>query len=148
MDNKTEQRMIQLPPLPEDLPAEAVGIIWTLEQMNDEERRDAVDFIESFVNEKSVGPDFARMTEITEKYIDCDEAYFNKIIHLIKKMISSIISGALHTTGVIYQKVIIEGQDVESVAKEHNVPVEFVENLARYYQLENVMNESESDGLS
>lgn len=128
-------KYIQLPPLPEDLPTELIGIIWLYAKMPKDKRK----MFLKFMNENVYGiPENLGKTELskllnrTDKEMDSD---LSEYAELMKKFLGTLYSQACDTAGFVYQHYCVEGKSLEEISREYGINEESLRLMVQYYEL-------------
>ena len=126
-------KYIQLPPLPLDLPAEVIEMIWLYTRLSGEEQKMIRAFIRENLkegNKKLEETDFAKVLWDSEAEDNPDVKEF---IDLMRKMIGILIAQSCEMAAFVYQNYYIERKSTEDIAKEFNVDGESIRLVAQYY---------------
>lgn len=128
-------KYVQLPPLPEDLPTELIGIIWLYAKMPKDKRKM---FLE-FMNENVYGiPENLGKTELskllnrTDKELDPDLIEYAE---LMKKFLGTLYSQACEMAGFVYQHYCVEEKSLEEISRDCRIDEESLRLIAQYYEL-------------
>lgn len=128
-------KYIQLPPLPEDLPTELIGIIWLYAKMPKDKRKM---FLE-FMNENVYGvPENLGKTELSKLLNRKDEELDPDLIEyaeLMKKFLGTLYSQACETAGFVYQHYCVEGKSLKEISREYQIDEESLRLMVQYYEL-------------
>lgn len=128
-------KYIQLPPLPEDLPTELIGIIWLYAKMPKDKRKM---FLE-FMNENVYGvPENLGKTELSKLLNRKDEELDPDLIEyaeLMKKFLGTLYSQACETAGFVYQHYCVEGKSLKEISREYQIDEESLRLMEQYYEL-------------
>lgn len=128
-----EQKYIQLPPLPSDMPLESIEMIWLYAQMSDEKRDMLLEFIwESFNNNNTrlEKPEISKAMWSPCTEINPDVLEF---ANLMKKLVGILIVQACEMAALIYQGYCIAGKSLEELSKKYHVDEETLQLMAQYY---------------
>ena len=131
--NKVKPKYIQLPPLPLDLPAEVIEMIWLYTRLSGEEQKMIRAFIRENLkegNKKLEETDFAKVLWDSEAE---DNPDVKEYIDLMRKMIGILIAQSCEMAALVYQNYYIERKSTEDIAKEFNVDGESIRLVAQYY---------------
>lgn len=124
---------IQLPPLPSDLPAEVIEMIWLYTQLSVEEQEMIREFIRENLkkgNRNLEETDFAKVLRDSEAEENPDVKEF---IDLMRKLIGILIAQSCDMAALVYQNYCIEKKSTEDISEEFNVDQESIQLMVQYY---------------
>ena len=124
---------IQLPPLPSDLPAEVIEMIWLYTRLSVEEQEMIREFIRENLkkgNRNVEETDFAKVLRDSEAEENPDVKEF---IDLMRKLIGILIAQSCDMAALVYQNYCIEKKSTEDISEEFNVDQESIQLMAQYY---------------
>ena len=112
---------IQLPPLPSDLPAEVIEMIWLYTRLSGEEQEMIREFIWENLKKGN------RNVEETEN------PDVKEFIDLMRKLIGILIAQSCDMAALVYQNYCMEKKSTEDISEEFNVDQESIQLMAQYY---------------
>ena len=124
---------IQLPPLPSDLPAEVIEMIWLYTRLSVEEQEMIREFIRENLKKRNRNvkeTDFAKVLQDSEAEENPDVKEF---IDLMRKLIGILIAQSCDMAALVYQNYCIEKKSTEDISEEFNVDQESIQLMAQYY---------------
>ena len=124
---------IQLPPLPTDLPAEVIEMIWLYTRLSGEEQEMIREFIRENLkkgNRNVEETDFAKVLRDSEAEENPDVKEF---IDLMRKLIGILIAQSCDMAALVYQNYCMEKKSTEDISEEFNVDQESIQLMAQYY---------------
>ena len=124
---------IQLPPLPTDLPAEVIEMIWLYTRLSGEEQEMIREFIRENLkkgNRNVEETDFAKVLQDSEAEENPDVKEF---IDLMRKLIGILIAQSCEMAALVYQNYCMEKKSTEDISEEFNVDQESIQLMAQYY---------------
>lgn len=124
---------IQLPPLPSDLPAEVIEMIWLYTRLSGEEQEMIREFIRENLkkgNRNVEETDFAKVLRDSEAEENPDVKEF---IDLMRKLIGILIAQSCDMAALVYQNYCIEKKSTEDISEEFNVDQESIQLMVQYY---------------
>ena len=124
---------IQLPPLPSDLPAEVIEMIWLYTRLSVEEQEMIREFIRENLkkgNRNVEETDFAKVLRDSEAEENPDVKEF---IDLMRKLIGILIAQSCDMTALVYQNYCMEKKSTEDISEEFNVDQESIQLMVQYY---------------
>ena len=124
---------IQLPPLPSDLPAEVIEMIWLYTRLSVEEQEMIREFIRENMkkgNRNLEETDFAKVLRDSEAEENPDVKEF---IDLMRKLIGILIAQSCDMAALVYQNYCMEKKSTEDISEEFNVDQESIQLMAQYY---------------
>ena len=128
-----EPKYIQLPPLPLDLPAEVIEMIWLYTRLSGEEQEMIRDFIRENLkkeNRNLDGTAFSKVLEDSDEKVNPDVKEF---IDLMRKLIGTLIAQSCEMAALVYQNYYIEKKSTEEISKEFHVDEESIRIVSQYY---------------
>lgn len=128
-----KRNYIQLPPLPADMPFEAMKLIWQYAKMPAEKRGMFLEFIEKSVDE---GMEELLETELSKRLNDTDgnaDADVAEYAEYMKRFLAMLFSQACETAGFVYQHYCVEGKSLEEIAKEYDMDDTSLRLITQYY---------------
>lgn len=124
---------IQLPPLPSDLPAEVIEMIWLYTRLSVEEQEMIRKFIRENLKKRNRNvkeTDFAKVLQDSEAEENPDVKEF---IDLMRKLIGILIAQSCEMAALVYQNYYIEKKSTEEISKEFHVDEESIRIVSQYY---------------
>ena len=128
-----EPKYIQLPPLPSDLPAEVIEMIWLYTRLSVEEQEMIRKFIRENLKKRNRNvkeTDFAKVLRDSEAEENPDVKEF---IDLMRKLIGILIAQSCEMAALVYQNYCMEKKSTEDISEEFNVDQESIQLMAQYY---------------
>ena len=128
-----EPKYIQLPPLPLDLPAEVIEMIWLYTRLPEEEQKMIRDFIRENLKKENKNLDETDLSKVLE---DSDEKVnpdVKEFIDLMRKLVGTLIAQSCEMAALVYQNYYIEKKSTEEISKEFNVDKESIRIVSQYY---------------
>lgn len=128
-----EPKYIQLPPLPLDLPAEVIEMIWLYTRLSGEEQEMIRDFIRENLkkeNRNLDGTDLSKVLEDSDEKVNPDVKEF---IDLMRKLVGTLIAQSCEMAALVYQNYYIEKKSTEEISKEFHVDEESIRIVSQYY---------------
>ena len=128
-----EPKYIQLPPLPLDLPAEVIEMIWLYTRLPEEEQEMIRDFIRENLKKGNRNLDETDLSKVLE---DSDEKVnpdVKEFIDLMRKLVGTLIAQSCEMTALVYQNYYIEKKSTEEISKEFHVDEESIRIVSQYY---------------
>ena len=128
-----EPKYIQLPPLPLDLPAEVIEMIWLYTRLPEEEQEMIRDFIrENLKKENKIldETDLSKVLEDSDEKVNPDVKEF---IDLMRKLVGTLIAQSCEMAALVYQNYYIEKKSTEEISKEFHVDEESIRIVSQYY---------------
>lgn len=128
-----EPKYIQLPPLPLDLPAEVIEMIWLYTRLSGEEQEMIRDFIRENLkkeNRNLDGTDLSKVLEDSDEKVNPDVKEF---IDLMRKLVGTLIAQSCEMVALVYQNYYIEKKSTEEISKEFHVDEESIRIVSQYY---------------
>ena len=124
---------IQLPPLPSDLPAEVIEMIWLYTRLSVEEQEMIREFIRENLKKRNRNvkeTDFAKVLQDSEAE---ENPVVKEFIDLMRKLIGILIAQSCEMAALVYQNYYIEKKSTEDISEEFNVDQESIQLMAQYY---------------
>lgn len=128
-----EPKYIQLPPLPLDLPAEVIEMIWLYTRLSGEEQEMIRDFIRENLKKENKNLDGTGLSKVLE---DSDEKVnpdVKEFIDLMRMLVGTLIAQSCEMAALVYQNYYIEKKSTEEISKEFNVDEESIRIVSQYY---------------
>lgn len=128
-----EPKYIQLPPLPLDLPAEVIEMIWLYTRLSGEEQEMIRDFIRENLKKGNKNLDETDLSKVLE---DSDEKVnpdVKEFIDLMRKLVGILIAQSCEMAALVYQNYYIEKKSTEEISKEFHVDEESIRIVSQYY---------------
>ena len=128
-----EPKYIQLPPLPLDLPAEVIEMIWLYTRLSGEEQEMIRDFIRENLKKGNRNLDETDLSKVLE---DSDEKVnpdVKEFIDLMRKLVGTLIAQSCEMAALVYQNYYIEKKSTEEISKEFHVDEESIRIVSQYY---------------
>lgn len=130
-----EKEYIQLPPLPADTPWDVLNVLWEFAKLDDDERIDALKYLEALEDFTIGDGEIEAMKEIVEKYKDEDMEFFNNVSEIIKNVIAVLVINSYELAALIYQKRCVEGKCKEQIANEIGLNPDKLELFIQYFDI-------------
>lgn len=132
---KKKYKYIQLPPLPEDLEAYSVGVIWQFVKLNEEEQNavllQLVAMLEG-TDDKENSDNIIR--EILEECNDgIDNPVMLQYVSTLRKLVENIVAEACKMAAFIYQKYCVEKINVEDILQIDGVTEDILNLFLEYF---------------
>ena len=128
-----EPKYIQLPPLPLDLPAEVIEMIWLYTRLPEEEQEMIRDFIRENLkkgNKNFHETDLSKVLEGSDEKVNPDVKEF---IVLMRMLVGTLIAQSCEMAALVYQNYYIEKKSTEEISKEFHVDEESIRIVSQYY---------------
>lgn len=128
-----KSKYIQLPPLPSDMPKEAIGMLWVFLKMPKQEQKMIRDFVRESLKEDDKdlsGTDLAK--EIHELDLEV-RPEIKEFVDLMKKLIGTMIAQSCEVAALIYENYCIEEKSIKEISEEFHVDEESIQVIARCY---------------
>lgn len=128
-----EQKYIQLPPLPLDMPTETIEMIWLYARLSKKEQEMIRNFIQENLkdgNRNLHETDLAKALQESESKTNPDIAEYAEIM---RKMLGVLIAQSCDMAAFVYQKHCIEGKSPQKIAEESGIDEESIWLMAQYY---------------
>lgn len=130
-----EKEYIQLPPLPEDTPWDVLNVMWEFAKLSEEERVDALNYLEA-LNDFTIGEgELETLQEITDKYKEQDFQFFDRISEILRNVLAMLTINSYEMAALIYQKRCVEGLSKEQIAEESGLSPDRLELFLKYYDI-------------
>lgn len=128
-----KSKYIQLPPLPLDMPAEVLEMIWLYVQLSSEEQERIRDFIRrNLENDHKNFHDtgFSKGSPDFDEEVNTDVEEF---INLMRKMVGTLIAQSCEMSVLVYQNYCIEKKSTEEISEEFLIDEKFIRLVEQYY---------------
>ena len=133
MNIRMESKYIQLPPLPLDMPAEYIEMIWLYTRLSRQEQEMIRDFIKENLKKDNRNLDETELSKVLQE----SEAEINPDVKeytdLMKKLLGTLIAQSCEMAALVYQNYCIEKKSIKEIAKKFNVNEESVQLMVQYY---------------
>lgn len=140
------EEYIQLPPLPADTPWDVLNVTWEFAKLNEEERLDALKYLEALEDFTIGDGEIKAMQEIAIKYKDADMPFFDRVSEILRNVIAALTINSYEMAALIYQKRCVEGLSKEQIAEEAGLNPDKVEMFIRYYDIRKEQENLETNG--
>ena len=127
-----EPKYIQLPPLPLDMPAECIEMIWLYTRLSKQEQEMIREFIRENLKEEHKKLDeteLAKLLQEPEKVNPDVKEYAD----LMRKLLGTLIAQSCEMAALVCQNYCIEQKSIEEISKEFNIDKESVQLMVQYY---------------
>ncbi len=128
-----ESKYIQLPPLPSDMPAECIEMIWLYTRLSRQEQEMIRDFIKENLKKDNRNLDETELSKVLQD----SEAEINPDVKeytdLMKKLLGTLIAQSCEMAALVYQNYCIEKKSIKEISKKFNVNEESVQLMVQYY---------------
>ena len=128
-----ESKYIQLPPLPLDMPAECIEMIWLYTRLSKQEQAMLRDFIKENLKKDNRNLDETELSKVLQE----SEAEINPDVKeytdLMKKLLGTLIAQSCEMAALVYQNYCIEKKSIKEISKKFNVNEESVQLMVQYY---------------
>lgn len=139
------EEFIQLPPLPEDTPWDVLNVLWEFAKLSEEERIDALNYLETLEDFAIGEGELEALQEITDKYKDQDFKFFDRVSEILKNVLAMLTVNSYEMAALIYQKRCVEGLSKEQIAEEAGLSPDKLELFIKYYDIRKEQAEKESE---
>lgn len=139
-----EKEYVQLPPLPADTPWDVLNVLWEFAKLSEEERIDALKYLEALEDFTIGEGEVEAMQEIVEKYKDQDIQFFDRVSEIIRNVLAVLTINSYEMAALIYQKRCVEGQSKEQIATEAGLDLDKLELFIKYYDIREEKAKKES----
>lgn len=143
-----EREYIQLPPLPEDTPWDVLNVLWEFAKLDEEERIDALNYLEALEDFAIGEGELEALQEIIEKYKDQDIQFFDRVSEIIRNVIAMLTINSYEMAALIYQKRCVEGKSKEQIAEEAGLDSDKIDMFVKYYDIREGKAELEPENES
>lgn len=126
-----ESNYIQLPPLPSDLPAEVIEMIWLYTRLSKQEM--IRDFIKENLKEEHRNLDETELSKALQESETEINPDVKKYADLMKKLLGTLIAQSCEMAALIYQSYCLEKKSIGEISKVFSVDEEAVQLMALYY---------------
>ena len=140
-----EKEYIQLPPLPEDTPWDVLNVMWEFAKLSEEERIDALNYLEALEDFTIGEGKLEALQEITDKYKEQDFQYFDRISEIFRNVLAMLTINSYEMAALIYQKRCVEGLSKEQIAEESGLRPDRLELFLKYYDIRKEQAEKEAE---
>ena len=128
-----ESKYIQLLPLPLDMPAECIEMIWLYTRLSRQEQEMIRDFIRANLQKDNRNLDETELSKVLQE----SEAEINPDVKeyadLMKKLLGTLIAQSCEMAALVYQNHCIEKKSIKEISKKFNVTEESVQLMIQYY---------------
>ena len=128
-----EPKYIQLPPLPLDLPAEVIEMIWLYTRLPEEEQKMIRDFIRENLKKGNKNLDEIDLSKVLEDFDEKVNPDVKEFIDLMRKLVGTLIAQSCEMAALVYQNYYIEKKSTEEISKEFHVDEESIRIVSQYY---------------
>lgn len=128
-----EPKYIQLPPLPLDLPAEVIEMIWLYTRLSGEEQEMIRDFIRENLKKENKNLDETDLSKVLEGSDEKVNPDVKEFIDLMRMLVGTLIAQSCEMAALIYQNYYIEKKSTEEISKEFHVDEESIRIVSQYY---------------
>ncbi len=128
-----EPKYIQLPPLPLDLPAEVIEMIWLYTRLSGEEQEMIRDFIRENLKKGNKNLDEIDLSKVLEDFDEKVNPDVKEFIDLMRKLVGTLIAQSCEMAALVYQNYYIEKKSTEEISKEFHVDEESIRIVSQYY---------------
>lgn len=126
-------KYIQLPPLPSDLPAEVIEMIWLYTRLSGEEQKMIRDFIRKNLKKENKNFDETDLFKVLQDSDEKANPDVKEFINLMRKLVETLIVQSCEMTAFVYQNYCIEKKSTEDI--EFNVDKESIRLVTQYYDI-------------
>ena len=130
-----EKEYIQLPSLPADTPWEVLNLLWEFAKLDENERIDALNYMEGLEDFTIGEGELEAMQEIIEKYKDQDVQFFDRVSEIIRNVIAVLTINSYEMAALIYQKRCVESKSKEQIAEETGLDLNKIDMFVKYYDI-------------
>lgn len=124
---------IQLPPLPSDLPAEVIEMIWLYTRLSVEEQEMIREFIRENLKKGNRNVEETDFAKVLRDYEEEENPDVKEFIDLMRKLIGILIAQSCDMAALVYQNYCMEKKSTEDISEEFNVDQESIQLMAQYY---------------
>ena len=124
---------IQLPPLPSDLPAEVIEMIWLYTRLSVEEQEMIREFIRENLKKGNRNVEETDFAKVLRDYEAEENPDVKEFIDLMRKLIGILIAQSCDMAALVYQNYCMEKKSTEDISEEFNVDQESIQLMAQYY---------------
>ena len=124
---------IQLPPLPSDLPAEVIEMIWLYTRLSVEEQEMIREFIRENLKKENRNLDGTGLSKVLEDFDEKVNPDVKEFIDLMRKLIGILIAQSCEMAALVYQNYCMEKKSTEDISEEFNVDQESIQLMVQYY---------------
>ena len=140
-----EKEYIQLPPLPADTPWDVLNVLWEFAKLSEEERIDALNYLEALEDFTIGEGELKAMQEIAKKYENKDFQFFDRVSEILRNVIAMLTINSYEMAALIYQKRCVEGLSKEQIAEESGLSPDKLDLFLKYYDIRKEQAEKESE---
>lgn len=131
--SKMKPEYIQLPPLPTDLPAEVIEMIWLYTRLSGEEQEMIREFIRENLKKGNRNVEETDFAKVLRDYEAEENPDVKEFIDLMRKLIGILIAQSCDMAALVYQNYCIEKKSTEDISEEFNVDQESIQLMVQYY---------------
>ena len=124
---------IQLPPLPTDLPAEVIEMIWLYTRLSGEEQEMIREFIRENLKKGNRNVEETDFAKVLRDYEAEENPDVKEFIDIMRKLIGILIAQSCDMAALVYQNYCIEKKSTEDISEEFNVDQESIQLMVQYY---------------
>lgn len=124
---------IQLPPLPTDLPAEVIEMIWLYTRLSGEEQEMIREFIRENLKKGNRNVEETDFAKVLRDYEAEENPDVKEFIDLMRKLTGILIAQSCEMAALVYQNYCIEKKSTEDISEEFNVDQESIQLMVQYY---------------
>ena len=128
-----EPKYIQLPPLPLDLPAKVIEMIWLYTRLPEEEQEMIRDFIRENLKKGNKNLDETDLSKVLEGSDEKVNPDVKEFIVLMRMLVGTLIAQSCEMAALVYQNYYIEKKSTEEISKEFHVDEESIRIVSQYY---------------
>ena len=128
-----EPKYIHLPPLPLDLPAEVIEMIWLYTRLPEEEQEMIRDFIRENLKKGNKNLDETDLSKVLEGSDEKVNPDVKEFIVLMRMLVGTLIAQSCEMAALVYQNYYIEKKSTEEISKEFHVDEESIRIVSQYY---------------
>lgn len=126
-----EQKMIQLPPVPEDMSAEFVEALWVYAKMHKGNRECIKAFAEAFLADSNIREtEYAKALETGSEEPDVKE-----FSELLRKLFGHLFAQACDAAAVVYRDCFMGRKSVEEVAEQSGFGESIIRVMSEYFAI-------------
>ena len=131
--SKMKPEYIQLPPLPTDLPAEVIEMIWLYTRLSGEEQEMIRELIRENLKKGNRNVEETDFAKVLRDYEAEENPDVKEFIDLMRKLIGILIAQSCDMAALVYQNYCIEKKSTEDISEEFNVDQESIQLMVQYY---------------
>lgn len=138
---------VQLLPLPEDTPWDVLNVLWEFAKLSEEERIDALNYLEALEDFAIGEGELETLKEISEKCKEQDFQFFDRVSEILRNVLAMLTVNSYEMAALIYQKRCVKGLNKEQIAEEAGLSPDKLELFIKYYDIrkEQAKNETEEE---